>query len=173
MFKKKIKKIIKSYHTIIICLIILCMFLMGYVWFLTGCNATYVFSGKNDYVEINNGVISLNYDINLFEGSDITYLKEKDIVLSEYKIGYYVKDNEVLKDLIVISDKNEYGFSLKALLEGINQFNISEPYQNKSHFKKEIKNNLDNGLYFMIEGKTIKDKELSVVLEINTSKISK
>ena len=47
----------------------------------------YTFDGKSNYVEINNGVISINHDVNLFEGSNIKYL-EKDEVEKIYNLTF-------------------------------------------------------------------------------------
>ena len=94
--KKKDVKFFNSYNVIIISLIILVLVL---IFFCSHLMKTYMFNGSGKYVTIYNGVVSLNYDINIFEGSDITYLPLKDQAVTKYKIGYYVKVNDSLKEL--------------------------------------------------------------------------
>ena len=73
-FKKGIINFFKSSKAIILALILLVVILLCYCKHLTNSNKIYMFSGKNDNVLILNGVVSLNYDINLLQGSDITYI---------------------------------------------------------------------------------------------------
>ena len=75
--KKKLLNIINSYKVIIIVLILLCVFLLIYLNKITSANKIYLFEGSSDYVEVKSGVVSLNYNINLFQGSNIEF-KEKD-----------------------------------------------------------------------------------------------
>ncbi len=169
----KIKKFFNSPVPIIIMLIIIIIVLLINTNYLMKSNKIYLFSASNDYVKINNGVISLNYDINILEGSDITYLKDKDITVTKYKIGYYVKDNDKLIPLSIIEDNDEGGFSLKALLEGINTFNINELNKNNNHFNKESTKLLNDGLYFIIEATDNKGNVISEITKTDLIKISK
>ncbi|MFA7120861.1 MAG: hypothetical protein WC277_05235 [Bacilli bacterium] len=134
---------------------------------------TYMFSGKSDYVTIFNGVISLNYDVKLLEGSDIEYINEKDYVVTEYKIGYYIDKDSTLLPLAIKSGEDEIGFSLKVLLSEISAYNITEPYHNTTYFTKEKIKFLENGLYFIIEAKTEDGKEILDKIELSLSKVSK
>ena len=108
--KKKDVKFFNSYNVIIISLIILVLVLIFFCSHLMKSSKTYMFNGSGKYVTIYNGVVSLNYDINIFEGSDITYLPLKDQAVTKYKIGYYVKVNDSLKELVVISDEDTDGY---------------------------------------------------------------
>ena len=71
--KDKINKIFNSYKIIIIALILFIIFLLIYNKNITSTYKTYIFSGSSDYVDINSLFIILNYNINLFQVSNIEY----------------------------------------------------------------------------------------------------
>lgn len=170
--KKKDKKFFNSYNVIIISLIILVMVLIFFCNHLMKASKTYMFNGNGEYVSIYNGVISLNYDINIFEGSDIAYLPLKDVAVTKYKVGYYVKVNDSLKELVVISDEDKEGYSLKAVLEGISAFNVTELPKNDKYFNDEKIKNISS-LYFVIEATTKTGDVINDSFELNVSKLSK
>ncbi len=170
--RMKIKGFFRSSKVIIGALIILVITLLIYTNYLMKSSKTYMFNGTSDEVDIYNGVISLNYSIKVFEGSDITY-KGKDVIVTKYKIGYFLKDGDNLRDFIMISDQDEDGFSLKSLIEGISTFNVTELNRNHRFFSKDFIKDIDKGLVFMIEA-TKKDGDvLSIILPINITKVSK
>ena len=170
---KKIKRFLKSYKPILIVLILLVAILISYCAYLLKSVKVFTFSGKSEYVEIYNGIISLNYDINVLEGSDITYVRDKDITIVDYKIGYYVKDGDNLLSLAVVEDADEEGFSLKSVLQGIGTFNITELNSNHKFFNKEKIELLHNGLYFVIEAKDKKGNEIMDVTKLDLTKLTK
>ena len=68
--KKKIKQtksFLNSPHVVLIPLIIINFMLLYLGYHLMKTDDTYMFSGTGDYVNILNGVVSLNYDINLLK----------------------------------------------------------------------------------------------------------
>lgn len=171
--RKRIKRFLKSYRPVLIALIILIIILISYCNYLLKSVKVYTFNGRSDYVNIYNGVISLNYDLNLLEGSDITYIKDKDILVVDYKIGYYVKDGDNLLSLAVIEDNDPEGFSLKAVLQGIETFNLTELNSNHKFFSKEKIELLNNGLYFVIEAKDKKGNDITDVIKLDLTKLTK
>lgn len=177
--KVKISTFFKSLKPILIGLIIVCIILIIININLTKSNAVYLFNGTNEYVDINNGVVSLNYDINLLEGSDITYIKENDIKVTDYAIGYYVINDDKYESVLAISNENAVKdgttvYSLKKLLEGTSVFNISEPNTNQFYFTKEHKKAIEkNGLYFIIEATTKKGDSIKEVVKLNVTKLTK
>jgi len=171
--KKKLKRFIVSYQPLVIILVILLAVVLIHTNNIIKSIKTYTFSGTGEYVEINNGVISLNYDMNYLNGSDIDYIKEKDLTVVDYKIGYYVKDGDNLISIGVIEDQNEDGFSLKNILEGKETFNIMELNSNNFHFTKERIDLLKNGLYFVIEAKDKKGNDINDVVKLDIRKITK
>lgn len=170
---KRIKRFLKSYRPVLIVLIILVIVLIAYCNYLLRSVKVYTFKGKSDYVNIYNGVISLNYDMNLLEGSDVTYIKDKDIMVVDYKIGYYVKDGDNLLSLAVVEDNDSEGFSLKAVLEGIETFNLVELNNNHKFFNKDKIELLNNGLYFVIEAKDKKNNDIMDVIKLDLTKLTK
>ena len=69
--KESLKKVFNSVRLLIITLILIIFILLLYCNHLMKSSKSYMFSGVSDYVTILNGVISLNYDVNLLIGSDI------------------------------------------------------------------------------------------------------
>ena len=132
-----------------------------------------MFNGSGKYVTIYNGVVSLNYDINIFEGSDITYLPLKDQAVTKYKIGYYVKVDGKLSPISVISGEDEEALSLTKLLEGGTSFNVIESVSNEHYFSKENINALKDGLYFIIEFTPKKGDEVKLETKLDISDMSK
>lgn len=171
--RKRVKKFLKSYKPILIVLVILIVILLVYCNYLLKSVKVYEFYGSSDYVNISNGVISLNYDVNVLEGSDIDYKKSKDIIVTDYKIGYYVKDGDNLLSIAVIEDSDKEGFSLQSILEGINTFNIVELNKNDFHFSKQKIELLNNGFYFAIEATDNKGNEIVDIVEMKLTKLTK
>ena len=170
--KNILNKIISSYHTIIIILILISFISIMNINKILKETKVYTFDGKSDYVEISNGVISINHDVNLFEGSNIKYL-EKDVILKEYDIGYYVIIGDEYVPIASNAGTNNEGVSLKAIIEGKDNFKIVEPSSNNYYFTKEKIKKLDDKLYFIIKGIDLKDNEIKDVFEINLNKVSR
>lgn len=171
--KESLKKVFNSVRLLIITLILIIFILLLYCNHLMKSSKSYMFSGVSDYVTILNGVISLNYDVNLLIGSDIEYTREEDNLVTDYKIGYYIFKDNILSPLIVKTGSNAPGISLKELINEMSAFNISEPYNIKRFFSKENKEAFDEGLYFIIEAKTINDEEILDKTELSLTKVSK
>ena len=170
--KNKINKIFNSYKIIIIALILFIIFLLIYNNKLTSTYKTYIFSGSSDYVDINSGVISLNYNMNLFQGSNIEY-KEKDKTIVSYDIGYYVLNGEEYLPLATKAGEDEEGLSLKAIITGIDNFRVIEPANGNYYFTKEKIEGIENNLYFIIKAKDNKNNEIKDVIKLKVTKISK
>ena len=170
--KDKINKIFNSYKIIIIALILFIIFLLIYNNKLTSTYKTYIFSGSSDYVDINSGVISLNYNMNLFQGSNIKY-KEKDKNIVSYDIGYYVLNEEEYLPLATKAGEDEEGLSLKAIITGIDNFRVIEPANGNYYFTKEKIEGIENNLYFIIKAKDNKNNEIKDVIKLKVTKISK
>lgn len=170
--KDKINKIFNSYKIIIIALILFIIFLLIYNKNITSTYKTYIFSGSSDYVDINSGVISLNYNMNLFQGSNIEY-NEKDKIIVNYDIGYYVLNGEEYLPLATKAGEDEEGLSLKAIITGIDNFRVVEPANGNYYFTKEKKEGLENNLYFIIKATDNKNNEIKDVIKLKVTKISK
>lgn len=167
------KKFFNSFKVISIFLIVLVVILIIYVYSLLKNDSTYVFSATGNYVNITNGVISLNNDINLFNGSGVSYIKEKDIVVKSYTIGYYANINDKATPIVFISDTDEEGFSLKSVLEGVNSFNLVELSKNHLSFTNDIKSSFNDRIYFIITATDKKNNEITETIEITPYKLSK
>ena len=170
--KDKINKIFNSYKIIIIALILFIIFLLIYNNKLTSTYQTYIFSGSSNYVEINSGVISLNYNMNLFQGSNIEY-KEKDKNIVSYDIGYYILSGEEYLPLATKAGEDKEGLSLKAIITGIDNFRVIEPANGNYYFTKEKIEGIENNLYFIIKAKDNKNNEIKDVIKLKVTNISK
>ncbi len=169
----KIKELINSSKAIIISLILLVVVLLMQSYHVMRNTKTYMFSGENEYVRILNGVISLNYDVNLFQGSDIKYIHKDDQELISYDIGYYIKVNDKLKPFIIKSGKVSEGFSLKKIIDEMSAYNLTEGYSDKEHFTNEIKKNIADELYFIIKGETLNNEKINEKFQLINYKVSK
>ncbi len=171
--KKFFKKFMSSYQPILIVLIILVVVLIIYINGILSKHKTYLFYATDDYVSIYNGVINLDYDMNVFVGSNNKYMLKDDIKVKSYKIGYYVKVNDNYKELITEEDSDDDGFSLKNIIESSTSYNFTSLWDNEKFLNKEKINALDSGLYFIIEAKTMKDETIYNKTDITLSKVSK
>lgn len=171
--KESFKNIFNSVRMLIIALILIIFILLLYCNHLMKSSKSYMFSGVSDYVTILNGLISLNYDVNLLIGSDIEYTREEDNLVTDYKIGYYILKDNTLSPLVIKTGSDVPGISLKEIINEMSAFNISEPYNIKRFFSKENKKAFDEGLYFIIEAKTIDDEEILDKTELSLTKVSK
>lgn len=171
--KKFLKKFLSSYQPILIVLIILVVVLIIYMQGILSKHKTYLFYAADDYVSVYNGVINLDYDMNVFVGSNNKYMLKDDVKVKSYKIGYYVKVNDTYKELIIAEDSDDDGFSLKNIIESTTSFNFTSLWDNEKFLTKEKIKALDNGLYFIIEAKTVKDETIYNKTDITLSKVSK
>lgn len=172
--KEKAKKVLNSYQSILILLIAICLVSMFINYRVMHLSNTFMFNGANDYVRILNGVISNNYDVNLFVGSDIEYLKENDIEITNYKIGYYTMQNDKFIKLAVMEGSDEIGLSLKKLLSSNSSFNVTEPTINKYFITSDtIKALKEDKLYFIIDVIKKDGTSLKETLKIDVEMISK
>lgn len=170
--KKKLLNIINSYKVIIIVLMLLCVFLLIYLNKITSANKIYLFEGSSDYVEVKSGVVSLNYNMNLFQGSNIEF-KKKDKTVVSYDIGYYVLANDEYLPLATKAGEDDEGLSLKELITGTDNYKIIEPANGNYFFTKDKINNLDYNLFFIIKATDNKNNEIKDAIKLKVTKISK
>ena len=121
-----LKKFFNSWQPILIVLILVIGGLLLFINHLMHATKTYMFNGVNDYVRILNGVAVIDDSLAIFEGSDVDYIYEKDIMVTKYNIGYYVKVNGNYTPISVVSGDDEDSLSLSKILEGGTTFNVIE-----------------------------------------------
>jgi len=173
--KKKLAKVndfFKTLKPILIFSFIINVILLGYIYYLKVNNHIYFFSGTNEYVSIDSGTLSMNYDLNYLMGNNIQYIAEKDLKTKEIKLGYYVmEDDGKLKNIITHYEKFDEVISLKETLENITSLNVSESAKEKQIFNKINSKNLETKLYFMMEIKLKDGETLVSKLQLDVSKI--
>lgn len=168
-----LKKFFNSWQPILIVLILVIGGLLLFINHLMHATKTYMFNGVNDYVRILNGVVVIDDSLAIFEGSDVDYIYEKDIMVTKYNIGYYVKVNGNYTPISVVSGDDEDSLSLSKILEGGTTFNVIESVSNEHYFSKENVEALDEGLYFIMEFTPKKGDSVKLETKIDISNMSK
>lgn len=173
--KKKfdLKKILSSYKTIIYISFLINIILIVFAYYTISNNKIYSFSGSDEYIEVKDGLIALNTDINLLNGNNISYKYNEDYDIVSFKIGYYVMDNEKLVEIISNNIKLESDIKLSVLFNNISSFNVFEKNCSKNYFTPYKKKLLDDGLYLIFEAKTKDGNSIMRKVKMNLSKISK
>lgn len=129
---------------------------------------SYIFSGFNDYIAINSGLISRNNKVNSFEGNNISFKGEEDLLVTYYEFGYYIKEKD-FKTKIISSEKNfKSPASLKNEINSIIGFNFVENSNNKdTKLDDEALDLIEQGkLFFFVDYKTEKSDQLIENIEL-------
>lgn len=173
--KKKfdLKKILSSYKTIIYISFLINIILIVFAYYTISNNKIYSFSGSDEYIEVKDGLIALNTDINLLNGNNISYKYNEDYDIVSLKIGYYVMDNEKLVEIISNNINLESDIKLSELVNNFSSFNVFEKNSSKNYFTPYKKKLLDDGLYLVFEAKTKNNDTILRKVKMNLSKISK
>ena len=171
--KDRFMKIIKSYKTIIYISFLINIILLFFTYYTMSSNKVYAFSGSDEYVEINEGLLVLNTDINLINGNNIKYVNSNDYDIKSYKIGYYVMDDKNLVDIVSTSLNFETEIKLSEAINNFTSLNVVEKNNTKVHFTRYNKSLLDDGIYFVIEAKTSNGDVIFDKVKLNMTKISK
>lgn len=171
--KDKLKKIINSYKTIIVVSFIINIILLVFSYYMISNNKIYSFSGSDEYIEVKDGLIVLNNDVNLINGNSIKYINGNDYDIKSYKIGYYVMQDNKLIDIISNSMDLDADVKLSELVNNFSSFNIVEKNNDSNHFTFKNKKLIKDGLYLVIEAKTNTGESILTKLKLNVTKISK
>lgn len=173
--KKKFdfKKILSSYKTIIYISFLINIILIVFTYYTVSNNKIYSFSGSDEYIEVKDGLIALNTDINLLNGNNISYKYNEDYDIVSFKIGYYVMDDEKLVEIISNNINLESDIKLSELVNNFSSFNVFEKNSSKNYFTPYKKKLLDDGLYLVFEAKTKDGNSIMRKVKMNLSKISK
>lgn len=173
--KKKfdLKKILSSYKTIIYISFLINIILIVFTYYTISNNKIYSFSGSDEYIEVKDGLIALNTDINLLNGNNISYKYNEDYDIVSFKIGYYVMDNKKLVEIISNNINLESDIKLSELVNNFSSFNVFEKNSSKNYFTPYKKKLLDDGLYLVLEAKTKDGNSILRKVKMNLSKISK
>lgn len=134
--KMKIKNFLKSYHSI---LILYTIFVLGLIIFCHNIMKSYKlyeFEGSSEMFILDSGLIYRGRDINRFNGAFITYLGDKEQILS-YDIGYYLEDGTVISRLINNGGENVV-FRLSDVLDM--PFTLTENAKESLIFNKKFTN---------------------------------
>lgn len=171
--KDKLLNIIKSYKTIIYISFAINIILLAFAYYTISSNKIYSFSGSDEYIRVEDGLIALNTDINLINGNNIEYINGVDYDIKSYKIGYYVMDDTKLVEIISNTLELESSVKLSELINNFSSFNIVEKNSNPNHFTSYKKELINDGLYLVLEAKTDSGQDVFSKIKLNVSKISK
>ena len=177
MKKKKIKEkfnnIIKSYKIIIITSLLVNIVLLSIICYILHSNKLYTFSGSDNYIEVKDGILSLNTDINIINNNNVKYISNTDYDIKSYKIGYYVMENNKLIEIISNNLELNSEIKLSELINNFASFNVSEKNNENNYFTYKKKKLLPDGLYLVIEAKTTSGEDILSKVKLNVTKISK
>ena len=169
--ENKIVKFINSPFSIISVLIVLVIVLLAFNIYIVKSVNLYTISGYTEDFSFLNGSIYVGFDINHFDSSTIIYSGE-EVVLSEFEIGYYIKDGDSYEKIAVMtSDGSEEGVKLKELLE-TTDFSFTEVHKDAMYLSSSNIKNL-KGLCFKVSGTTTSDEEVSYEIPLDVEKISR
>ena len=171
--KDKLLNILKSYKTIIYVSFIINIILLIFTYYIMSSNKIYTFSGSDEYLRVKDGIISLNTDINLINGNNIEYIYGKDFDIKSYKIGYYAMDDTKLVEIISNTIELDTSVLLSELINNFTSFNIVEKNGSPNHFTSYKKELIKDGLYLVLEAKTVDGQNIFSKVNLNVSKISK
>lgn len=169
--KENIREFFQTLKPILIFSFIINLILIGYIYYLKVSSHIYLFSGSNEYLSIDSGALSLNYDVNYLVGNNIEYINEEDLKIKELKIGYYVLDNEKLEEITFYYETFEESESLKNVIHNITGLNVSESAKENIIFKNTNVKDLETKLYLVMEAKLDNGETLASKLQLDVSKI--
>ena len=172
--KEKMNNVMHSPKTIIVVLMILVTLASLQVMRIKDITNTYIFSARSEHISIANGVIALNYDMNLFQGSSIVYLKD-DVNVTSYKIGYYLKIDGNYLPFAVRDGKNPDGQSLAVAIavSSMTAFDIIERANKPHFFNREFRKNVEGNLYFILEAETEAEEKIHDIVLVDVTRLEK
>ena len=171
--KEKIKEILNSYKTIIYISFAINIALIILLYSVMTSNKIYSFSGSDNYLKVKDGIILLNNDMNIFNGNNIEYVYGEDYEVINYKIGYYVMQDNELVEIISTSNELDTEIKISEIINNFTAFNLSEKSGTNIYFTKEKKELLSNGIYLVMEAKSKDGVDIFSKVNLNVSKISK
>ena len=172
--KEKMLNIFKSYKTIIYISFIINIILIIFSYNIVYSNKIYTFSGSDEYIKVSDGIIALNTDINVLNGNNIKYIYNIDYDIKKYKISYSVMDkNNKLIDIITNSLELDESIKLSEVINNFTTFNIVEKNSKPNYFTSTKKRLINDGLYLVLEAKTVDGIDIFSKVKLNVSKISK
>lgn len=171
--KEKFNNILKSYKTIIYISFFINIVLLISCYHIINNNKIYSFSGESEKIKISDGLIVLNTDINLINGSSIKYISNEDYEIKSYKIGYYSMDDNKLVEIVSTSETLETPIKLSEIINNFISLNVTEKNSSDIYFTSYKKRLIDKELYFVIEAKSDNDNTIFDKVKLNMTKISK
>ena len=167
--KKKIKEFFNTLKPILIFSFIINVVLLGYVYYLKNITHVYLFSGRDEYLQIDSGSLSTSYDINYLIGNNIDFIG-KNFKVKEIKIGYYIMNGEKLNEIITYYEVFEESTNIKDVIDNLTVFNVTETEKENNIFKN-VKKDLEFNLYLVMEVKKENGDPLLTKLQLDVSKL--
>lgn len=171
--KENIKNILNSYKTIIYISFAINVVLLIFCYYIVSNNKVYSFSGEDEYLRVRDGIVVLNNDINVLNGNNIKYVSSEDYDIVNYKIGYYVMDENKLVEIVSTTLELETDIKLSEIVNNFTSFNVTEKDKDAVYFTAYKKGLLDNGLYLVLEAKAKDGTNIFSKVKLNVSKVSR
>ena len=161
-------KFLNSYQAICIALVAIILFMMVLNIYIAHSTSLYTFGGYSDGITILDGSIYIGRDVNHLTAPNIVYSKE-EVMLEDYTIGYYIGDEAV--SVIKKSSVSDETIGLKAILDTAD-WSFTETHKGANYLSKKNVKNL-NDLNFKISAKDIEGNDISIIIKLDVTKISK
>ena len=159
-----IKKIFSSYNLLIIFLIITSGISLTYASIIKSTNKCYSFYSYNEYISISSGTITYTTASTMFEGNNISYYSDTDILITQYTMGYYFKVDEKYEPIIENTMSFDEEVSLKNIIDSIDGFDFITPSRGENlNISYDQRNLVNSNLYFRITYKTSNDAEEEII----------
>lgn len=170
----KIKDILNNPKSIIVFLTIMLAISVFVIYRVSNSSKIYISSIKDENISISTIHAFINNDMHMFYSTSATYNKD-DYKIYGIKVGYYIKENNKYKEFLTQSETFDTGESLKTALEFYSSFNYIESNNRVKKFTKNVKNNFEDNLYFIIKVKKDKNTSSETIYEenVNMKKMTK
>jgi len=135
---------------------------IGVAIYFSRSSHAFIFSGFNDFISVDSGLISTNPRFNAFEGNNVNYINQEDIMVTKYEMGYYVKVNDFTTPVVLVNGVLNTPMSLKDIVNSTAEFDFIEPANSKEGFldNEAIELIQDNNFYFFINYDTSKENQV-------------
>ncbi|MDB8460368.1 hypothetical protein [Turicibacter sanguinis] len=130
--------------------------------------SVYSFSGSNDDLEVNNGVIILTPKIDVFEGGDITWLKDVNNNIASYSYKFYIfdgKNKELIKSHFFTTEKDEPSMYIP------NKYDLGGGVGEPDFINPELHIFIESGLFLILEITYTDGRTVDYEINLNVKKL--
>ncbi len=130
--------------------------------------SVYSFSGSNDDLEVNNGLIILTPKIDVFEGGNITWLKDVNNNIASYSYKFYIfdgKSKELIKSHVFTNEKNESPMYIP------NRYDLGSGVGEPDFIDPDLHIFIESGLFLILEITYMDGSSIDYEINLDVKKI--